>query len=230
MPEVAVALDVQSADAALALVDRLPPDADFFKVGLELFSRAGPAVVRELRRRELRIFLDLKLHDIPNTVRGAARAAAELEAEFLTVHASGGPRMIEAARTAVEGSGTRIAAVTLLTSLARSDLHRMWGQAAPGHSTGAARLASVAMESGAHGVVAAAREARMLRARLPGGAFIVTPAIRLSGSSHDDQAAVATPAAAARAGADLLVVGRTVTGASDPRAAFRRVRAELAGR
>ena len=230
MPEVAVALDVPSADAALALVDRLPPDAGFFKVGLELFSRAGPAVVRDLRRRELRVFLDLKLHDIPNTVHRAARAVAELEAEVLTVHASGGPRMIEAARTAVEGSDTRIAAVTLLTSLARSDLGRMWGPGAPGRSRGAARLASVAMESGAHGVVAAASEARMLRARLPGGAFIVTPGIRLAGGPHDDHAAVATPAAAARAGADLLVVGRSVTGASDPRAAFGRVRAELAAR
>ena len=186
--------------------------------------------MREIRRRGLRVFLDLKLHDIPNTVHCAARAAAELEAEVLTVHASGGPRMIEAAGTAVEGSEPRIAAVTLLTLLACSDLGRMWGPAAPGHSTGAGRLASVAMESGAHGVVAAARETRMLRARLPVGAFIVTPGIRLSGGPHDDHAAVATPAGAARVGADPLVVGRCVAGASDPRAAYGQVRAEVAGR
>ena len=230
MADVAIALDVPVAEAALALVDRLPPEADFLKVGLELFTRAGPGVVRELKGRERRIFLDLKLHDVPNTVLGAARAAAELEVEVLTVHAFGGPRMIEAARRAVEGSGTKIVGVTLLTSLGEEDLGRVCGPPASGRADGVARLARLATESGAHGVVASPLEARMLRAHLPEGTIIVTPGIRLPGTTDDDHVAVSTPLEAARAGADLLVIGRSVTRARDPRGAFARVLKELARR
>ena len=227
MAEVVIALDVPSRAAASSLVDRLPPEANFFKVGLELFVRAGPTVVTELRSQSRRVFLDLKLHDIPNTVAAAARAAAELEADLLTIHALGGPRMIEAAREAVEGSGTKLIAVTVLTSLSESDLAVTWGTSRPDRGEEVARLASLAIASGAHGVVASPMQARQLRERLAPDSLIVTPGIRLPGDESDDHAGVATPREAARAGADVLVVGRSVTGARDPREAFVRIHAEL---
>ncbi len=233
MAEVVIALDVSSREAAWQLIDRLPPRARFFKVGLELFVRAGPSIVSELHSRGRRVFLDLKLHDIPNTVAAATRAASQLNAELLTVHAQGGPRMIEAARAAVEGWPTRVIAVTLLTSLVGTE-----GGTEPGAQRGEAevdrdeqvvRLARLAIESGAHGVVASAMEAGLLRQALPREALIVTPGIRMPEDTPDDHVGVATPAEAARAGADVLVVGRSVTRAVDPGAAFERVTAELAG-
>ncbi len=227
MAEVAIALDVPSRAAASDLVDRLQPQANFFKVGLELFVRAGPSVVLELRSRGRRVFLDLKLHDIPNTVAAAARAAADLEAELLTVHALGGRRMIEAARAAVEGSSTRLIAVTALTSLSGGDLAATRGTSGADRGEEVARLATLAMESGVHGVVASPMEVPILRDRLSPGSVIVTPGIRLSGDGPDDHTGVATPAEAARAGADILVIGRSVTRAADPREALARVQAEL---
>ncbi len=227
MAEVVIALDVPSHAAALDLVDRLPPEANFFKVGLELFITAGPPVVTELRSQSRRVFLDLKLHDIPNTVEAAARAAAELEADLITIHALGGPRMIEAARRAVEGSGTKLIAVTVLTSLSESDLAVTWGTSRPDRGEEVARIASLAIASGAHGVVTSAQEARQLRERLGPDLLIVTPGIRLYDDEHDDHAGVVTPRQAVRAGADVLVVGRSVTRAPDPREAFVRIHAEL---
>ena len=227
MAEVVIAVHVTSHAAALDLVDRLPPEANFFKVGLELFTGAGPPVVTELRSQSRRVFLDLKLHDIPNTVEAAARAAAELEVDLITIHALGGPRMIEAARGAVEGSGTKLIAVTVLTSLSESDLAVTWGTSRPDRGEEVARIASLAIASGAHGVVTSALEARQLRERLGPDSLIVTPGIRLHDDERDDHAGVVTPREAARAGADVLVVGRSVTRAPDPREAFVRIHAEL---
>lgn len=225
--EVIVALDVPGRAPALELVRRLPPKASFFKVGLELFAHSGPSMVSELRAQGRRVFLDLKLHDIPNTVGAAAAAAAELDVDLLTVHASGGSSMIAAARAAVAGSGTRVLAVTVLTSLKGDDLDQVWGRKASVPSEEVARLADLAMESGAHGVVCSVHEASCLRRRFGPDALIATPGIRLAGDGADDQARVATPREARDAGADFLVVGRSVTRAADPAAAFDRVLEEL---
>lgn len=227
MAEIIVALDVVDRDAALELIGRLPPSATFFKVGLELFVGSGPRVVRELRAIDRRVFLDLKLHDIPNTVRAAAAAAADLDVELLTLHASGGARMIADARAAVEGSRTRILAVTVLTSLTGGDLDEIWGKEGSTPPGEVARLAELAMANGAHGVVCSAREAACLRGRLGPDALIATPGIRLLGDGADDQARVATPREARDAGADFLVLGRSVTRASDPGAAYARATREL---
>jgi orotidine-5'-phosphate decarboxylase len=227
LADIAIALDVLSREAAFALIDRLPSAADFFKVGLELFVREGPSFVRELRLSERRVFLDLKLHDIPNTVSAASRASAELEVDLLTVHASGGPRMIEAARAAVEGSRTSVVAVTVLTSLSSNEVSECWGRAGTDRKMEAVRLAHLAVESGAHGVVASPNDVPAIRRALPVGSVIVTPGIRFLGDSPDDHAGVSTPREAVRAGSDVLVIGRSVTRAGDPGDAFRRIRSEI---
>ncbi len=227
MAEVVIALDVASRAAARNLVDLLPSEANFLKVGLELFVRGGPDVVTELGARGRRVFLDLKLHDIPNTVEAAAKAAAELEVDLLTVHAQGGSRMIEAARRAVDGSGTRLIAVTLLTSLSGPKGIGAAGASGVDRSSEVLRLARQAVDAGAHGVVSSAGEARVLREALPRDSIIVTPGIRLRGDARDDHVSVATPGEALRAGADILVIGRSVTRAASPADAFATVQAEL---
>jgi orotidine-5'-phosphate decarboxylase len=229
MTRIIVALDVASAAEAHALVRRCGPELDFVKVGLELFTREGPAVVRSLRDAGLRVFLDLKLHDIPNTVAGAVRAAAALDVELLTVHASGGPRMLAAAAEAAAPSGLRLLAVTALTSLDARELASSWGRAPADVDPGAevARLAGLAAEAGVNGVVCSPHEAAALRALLGPDAALVTPGIRLAGGDAHDQSRVATPGAAVRAGASHLVVGRAVTAAPDPNEALARVREEV---
>jgi orotidine-5'-phosphate decarboxylase len=224
--EVIVALDVPGRSAAEDLVHRLDR-ARFFKVGLELFVREGPAIVRDLQASDRSVFLDLKLHDIPNTVAAAAGAAAELGVEFLTLHAAGGSRMIAAARRAVEGTGTRLLAVTALTSMTAADLEEVWGSSGRSMELEVRRLADLALGSGAHGVVCSPHEAAFLRAQLGPKGLIVTPGIRLEGDSSDDQARPATPVAAKRAGADYLVVGRSITRAPEPRAALAAVLHQL---
>ena len=227
-----VALDVGRADEALALVERLGDAADFVKVGLQLFTAAGPQVVHELRARGCRIFLDLKLHDIPNTVARAVESAAELGVDLLTLHASGGAEMMSAARAAagvVGGTGPALFAVTVLTSLDAAGLARAWGRAELQLSAEVERLAELAADAGMDGVVASVHEIAPLRARLADRLAILTPGIRFAGSGRDDQTRVATPAQAAALGADYLVIGRAVTAAPDPRAAFARVLDELAG-
>jgi orotidine-5'-phosphate decarboxylase len=227
MAELIVALDCPTPDSALALVEALGESQSFYKVGLELYTRVGPEVVRELHGMGSRVFLDLKLHDIPNTVRGAASAAAALGVELLTIHASGGRRMIAAARAGVEGSGTRLLGVTVLTSLSREELAEGWGRGDILPEAEVSRLAVLALESGAHGVVAAPPEAGRLRTLLGADALIATPGIRSVGDSAGDQRRIATPADAVRGGADYLVVGRPVNAAADPRAALSRLRAEM---
>ena len=226
MPDVIVALDFASAGEALRLVERLGDGADFYKVGLELYTRAGPALVRDLTGRRKRVFLDLKLHDIPNTVTGAVRAATDLGVELLTVHTTGGRRMMETAAAAA-GEHVRLLGVTLLTSLSPSDVEGTWGRSIGSLREEVVRLATLARDSGLKGIVASAQEAQAVRRRLGKEMFIVTPGIRLPGSDAHDQARVATPAQAARAGADYLVIGRAVTGAPDPAAALDKVRRSL---
>jgi len=226
MAEVIVALDVPGRSAALDLVRRLDR-ARFFKVGLELFVREGPAIVREIRTSGRSVFLDLKLHDIPSTVAAAAGIAAELGVELLTLHASGGGRMIAAARRAIEGTGTRLLAVTALTSMTAADLEEAFGGAGLTVEREVGRLADLAMGSGAHGVVCSPHEAAFLRARIGPEALIVTPGIRLEGDPADDQARSATPASARKAGVDYMVVGRSITRAPEPAAALAAVLDQL---
>lgn len=221
-----VALDTPSLDEAMRLVDRLGDAAGFYKVGLELFTSVGPAAVRALVEREKRIFLDLKMHDIPNTVGRAAKAACELGVDLLTIHAAGGAAMIRAAKEAV-GDRTSLLGVTVLTSIAEDDLTSLWGRGVDSVSEEVLRLAELAREAGADGVVSAAAEAASVRARVGEGFLIVVPGIRLEGSDRQDQKRVATPGYAVRAGADYLVIGRAVTGASDPAAALQAVIAEV---
>jgi len=227
MAEVIVALDFPDRIGALGLVERLGEGADFYKVGLELFTSEGPEFVRLLRGMGKRVFLDLKLHDIPNTVASSVTAAAKMEVDLLTLHASGGPRMIAAAREAAEGSRTSLLAVTVLTSLSGEELGLTWGRPTVDPAAEVLRLASLAVGSGAHGVVSSAQEARGLRVALGADPLLVTPGIRLPGAAGDDQVRVATPGEAVAGGANFLVVGRPIARSSDPAGALELVRAAM---
>jgi orotidine-5'-phosphate decarboxylase len=223
-----VALDVPDRPRALALVDRLGESCAFYKVGSELFTATGPAVVEELRTRGKRVFLDLKFHDIPNTVRAAARSAAAAGASLVTVHGVGGRAMIEAA---VEGAGGAcgILAVTVLTSLDEPSLSDAMGKAISTISDEVSRVATMAKAAGAHGVVCSGQEASRVARENGKDLRILVPGIRQAGDSAHDQSRIVTPAEAVRAGASYLVLGRTVTAAADPSVAMRRVLAEIAG-
>lgn len=226
-PRIVVALDFAEADSALGLADRLDPARCALKVGKELFTRAGPSMVRELVSRAYPVFLDLKFHDIPNTVAGACRAAADLGVWMLNVHASGGRRMLEAARTAVDeqGDGPLLVAVTVLTSLAEADLQELGVSGTPEQAV--LRLASLAHECGLDGVVCSPREVASLRAHLPQRFKLVTPGIRPADAGLGDQRRTLTPAEAVRLGADYLVIGRPITQAPEPLEALERIEAEI---
>jgi orotidine-5'-phosphate decarboxylase len=224
---IVVALDVPEGAAALALAARLDPALCRVKVGKELFVSAGPAVVESLQRAGFEVFLDLKFHDIPNTVAAACRAAAKLGVWMVNVHASGGAAMMQAARDAVSSSpgAPLLIGVTVLTSLKDSEL------AAIGWTGSAAdnvlRLARLAHANGLDGVVCSAHEAAVLREKI-GPAFVsVTPGIRLAGGDAGDQARVVTPEDAVRAGAHYLVIGRPVTQAADPAATLGAIAASI---
>ena len=229
------ALDVSDAEAAAALAQALRGAVSHLKIGLELFTAEGPKVVQEIRDMGYQVFLDLKLHDIPNTVRGAARSAGRIGVRLLTVHASGGEEMIRAAvEGAIEGareSGLeppRVLVVTVLTSLGTGDLKAI-GWDGPVEQV-ALRLAALGRAAGAAGVVCSPHEARAMREALGPHAWIVTPGVRPRGAASDDQARVATPEEALTWGADQLVVGRPIRQAPDPAAAARMlVRACQAG-
>jgi orotidine-5'-phosphate decarboxylase len=227
MAKLILALDTASAADAMGLVERLGDGADFYKVGLELYTRAGPAIVSELHARGKRVFLDLKLHDIPNTIAGAVSAASDLGVEFLTVHAAGGRAMLEAAHRARSGR-LRLLGVTVLTSLAADELGAVWGRPVDAVSAEVIRLADLVRSSGLDGTVSSTAEVASLRARFGVDFLLVAPGIRLAGTDRGDQKRVATPADAVRAGADYLVVGRAVTGAPDPRRTLEAVMAEVA--
>jgi len=220
-----VALDVPDAAAARAIARRLAGEVGMFKVGSQLFTAGGPAVVRELVTEGQRVFLDLKFHDIPNTVAGAVAAAAELGVSLVTIHAAGGPAMIEAAAEAARGTSTRVLAITVLTSLESAALDAV-GMAGGVEAT-VTRLARLAADAGAHGVVASPHEARALRAARGAGFLVVTPGIRPAGAALGDQARAATPGSALSAGADYLVVGRPILAAPDPVAAARAIVLEM---
>ena len=229
MTEVIVALDRSSGREALELVRALGEDVDFYKVGFELFTRAGPDVVSELRSLGKRVFLDLKLHDIPHTVARAVQAAADLEVELLTVHVAGGPEMMKAAQAAA-GEELSLVGVTLLTSLSPNDVESAWGFSIDSIRKEVVRLATLARDSGLAGVVTSPHEASAVRRRLGQGPLIVTPGIRLPRGKAHDQARTATPHAAVRAGATHLVVGRAVTAATDPGEAMAALRRNLEGK
>ena len=221
-----VALDVPDSARALALVDLLGDQCRFYKIGSELFAAEGPAVVRAVQERGADIFLDLKFHDIPNTVRGAVASAASLGVRLLTVHASGGPAMLEAA---VEAAGPEcgILAVTVLTSLDAAALERSWGKPVPDLRAEVLRLAGLASDAGAHGVVCSGLEAASIRERFGNRLATLVPGVRLAGGASQDQARVVTPRQAADAGARYVVLGRAVTGAKSPRDAMSDVLTDL---
>lgn len=225
------ALDFPGADSALAMADRLAGEVGLFKIGLELFTAEGPAFVRALAQRAP-VFLDLKLHDIPNTVGRTAAVLARLGVAMINVHAAGGAAMIRAARDAidatvpVDGERPLLLAVTVLTSLDEEDLHAAGVNRPPAEQ--AVALAKLAKENGCDGVVASAREARAVKDACGADFVTVTPGIRPQGDAASDQKRVVTPADAIAGGADYLVVGRSITGADDPAAAARAIVDEIA--
>ena len=227
-PELIVALDVGDLASASALVEQLYPTVTLFKVGLQLFTAEGPLAVEVVRQRGGAVFLDLKLHDIPNTVAGAVREAAKLGATMCTLHASGGRSMLQAATAAVAASGSpmRLLAVTVLTSLDSRGLEEVVGSKLD-LTAQVVRLASLAQEAGLDGVVASPHEIGLLRATLGPSMRLVIPGIRPAWAAADDQRRVMTPHDAAVAGADYLVIGRPITAATDPAKATRRILDEL---
>jgi orotidine-5'-phosphate decarboxylase len=222
----AVALDVSDGRSALNLADQLGDTVRWLKVGMELYYAAGNSLVAELRRRGYKIFLDLKLHDIPNTVAGGVRSATSAGAELLTVHAGGGGSMLRAAAGAAPGKeAPRLLAVTVLTSMDSAELHAVGVSGSPADQV--LRLARLAWDSGIQGMVCSAEEVAALRKELGPEAFLVIPGIRPSGTAIDDQRRIATPQDAIAAGASMLVVGRPITKAADPAAAAREILAEI---
>jgi orotidine-5'-phosphate decarboxylase len=227
-PRIIVALDFPDAAQALALVERLDPGQCKLKVGKELFVRTGPALVERLAGLGFKVFLDLKFHDIPNTVAQACRAAADLGVWMVNVHASGGLKMMRAAREAVDqvANPPKLIAVTVLTSMGGEDLRQIGLDIEPAEQV--VRLAGLAHAAGMDGVVCSAREAPLLRQSIGAGFLLVTPGIRPAGSAVGDQNRILTPARAIEAGADYLVVGRPITQADDPVAALQDINAEIA--
>ncbi len=222
-----VALDFDNAAAALALSDDLDPSMCQVKVGKELFTRAGPALVEQLQERGFEVFLDLKFHDIPNTVAAAVRAAADLGVWMVNIHASGGSRMMAAAGQALEQADHRplLIGVTVLTSMSEQDLRELGHEETPQQRV--ARLAQLAFDSGLDGVVCSAQETAMLREQCGPEFTLVTPGIRLAGDDAGDQRRVVTPLDALANGSDYLVIGRSVTGAEDPVATLVKIHADL---
>jgi orotidine-5'-phosphate decarboxylase len=223
-----VALDVSTAVAARQIIAAVGDSALTYKVGMQLYTAEGPQVVRDLVASGRKVFLDLKYHDIPNTVGAAVREAAQLGVSMLTVHAAGGSRML---RAAVEAAGSRaglmVLAVTVLTSMDEADLEPT---GVPGQvKAQVLRLATLALAEGCQGVVTSAREAPALRSKLGNNFAIVTPGVRLPGSGHADQRRVVTPAEAIAAGASHIVVGRPITEAANPAAEARVILAQIGG-
>ena len=222
----AVALDFPSAREALGLVDRLEQTCRWFKVGMELYYAAGNPLVHQLRDRGFNVFLDLKLHDIPNTVAGAVRSATHAGASLLTVHAGGGPAMLSAASAVAQAPGSpRLLAVTVLTSMDSAQLQAVGIDASPADQV--LRLAKLARASGIDGMVCSAEEVSLLRAELGPDVLLVTPGIRSAGAATGDQKRISTPALAVSRGASMLVVGRPITQSPDPAAAAQSILEEI---
>ena len=230
MAELIVALDVSSAADVERTVDRLGDAVTFYKIGLELFSAEGPEVVRIVKGRGKKVFLDLKLHDIPRTVERAVKSGAALGVDLMTIHASGGRAMIRAAKDAALSCGTRapkILAVTVLTSLDQPDLEDLG--VGRGMRAQVEALGLLACVNGADGIVCSPQEVAAMRAVLGPDALLVTPGVRPAGAALGDQKRVATPGQAVRDGSTHLVVGRPILEAEDPCAAARMIAAEMAG-
>ncbi|PVV05880.1 MAG: orotidine 5'-phosphate decarboxylase [gamma proteobacterium symbiont of Ctena orbiculata] len=225
---VIVALDYPDQDRALALVDRLDPSLCRLKVGKEMFTRLGPTFVEVLRGRGYDVFLDLKFHDIPNTVAAACDAAADLGVWMMNLHASGGRRMMETARERLEARNTRplLVAVTILTSLTGEEIQDIGFSGDPAQNV--SRLAKLTQQAGLDGVVCSPREAEMLRSELGDAFLLVTPGVRPKQAVQDDQRRVMTPADAIHAGSSYLVVGRPITAAADPIVALQSINQEIA--
>jgi orotidine-5'-phosphate decarboxylase len=222
-----VALDVSTAAAAQKIVAAVGDSARYYKVGLQLYTAEGPQVVRDLVGSGRQVFLDLKLHDIPNTVGAAVKEAARLGVSMLTVHAAGGGKMLHAAVDAARNTNAcpMILAVTVLTSLDSRDLEHAGVRGSVVDQV--SRLAALAISSGCHGVVASAQEAGTLRSEFGDDFLIVTPGVRPAGRGHGDQARVVTPAEAIASGASFIVVGRPITEALDPAAEAREILAQI---
>jgi len=223
-----VALDVSSAAAARKIVAAVGDSASAYKVGMQLYTAEGPGIVRELVASGRRVFLDLKFHDIPNTVGAAVHEAAQLGVSMVSVHASGGGKMLRAAAESAQttSSDLLVLAVTVLTSLDESDLGMLGLRG--GVNEQVLRLAALALANGCRGIVASAQECAALREEFGHDFAIVTPGVRPAGSGHDDQARVVTPAEAIAAGATYIVVGRPITQARDPGAEARAILGQLA--
>lgn len=226
-PRIVVALDYADAASALTLARQLDPKACRVKVGKELFTRAGPAVVEQLQALGFNVFLDLKFHDIPNTVAQAVRAAAELGVWMVNVHASGGRHMMEATRERVEGLSHRplLIAVTVLTSMQQEALAELGVSGTLEQHV--LRLAALTRDSGFDGVVSSAQEVKPIKQACGTGFLTVTPGIRPASAAADDQARILTPAEAVAIGSDYLVVGRPITRSPDPLAALHAIRQEI---
>ena len=224
-----VALDFPTEERAMQLVDQLGDACSFYKVGSELFTVVGPRMVTILRERGCEVFVDLKLHDIPNTVASAIRVLAGLDVRITTVHAAGGRAMLEAAVKAA-GRKCGVFAVTVLTSLDATAIAEITGSKQTTPADTVMRLAALASSCGTRGVVCSGEEASMIRARFGSTFEMIVPGIRLRGDDAGDQSRVVTPEAAAATGADYIVIGRSVTAAADPVAAMQAVREGLTAR
>lgn len=224
--ELITVLDVDLREQALHIINECA-ECGWFKIGSQLFTRCGPEIVRDVQDLHKDVMLDLKLHDIPNTVNRAGRAAADMGVSMFTIHALGGKRMIAAAREAVEDSATRILAVTVLTSHTESILREELG-IAESPEEAVRRLAAMAVEAGAHGIVCSPREISLVRDTVGGEPTIVTPGVRPSWAGADDQERITTPREAARAGANYIVVGRPILNHEDPAKAVQLIQKELA--
>lgn len=224
-----VALDFEREADAISLIERLDPSRCRLKVGKEMFTRSGPQLVEKLVAKGYDVFLDLKFHDIPNTVAGACRSAADLGVWMINVHSLGGMRMMVAAREALEKASNRpqLIAVTILTSMGDEDIAQIGLSGTPADNVN--RLALLAQEAGLDGVVCSPREVAMLREIIKADFKLVTPGIRPAWSEKGDQTRITTPADAIRLGSDFLVIGRPITGAEDPLQALAKIEEELLG-
>jgi orotidine-5'-phosphate decarboxylase len=221
-----VALDFPDAERAMTLVQQLDEKCRFYKVGSELFTASGADIIQWLRDTGCDVFLDLKFHDIPNTVAGAMRNVAQMGVRLATVHASGGSKMMDAAVEAA-GDTCGVLAVTVLTSLDDAQLGEAWGRERVDVEHEVLRLAELARSSGVHGIVCSGQEAQAVHSRHGSALKLLIPGIRLPGDPAGDQSRIVTPREAASAGATYLVLGRAVTAAKDPRAAMAAVTASL---
>lgn len=228
-PRVIVALDFPAAEPALDLVRSLDPKLCRLKIGKEMFTRLGPPFVGKLVAEGFDVFLDLKFHDIPNTVAAACAAAADMGVWMTNLHASGGRKMMETARERLEGMSHRplLIAVTILTSLGEKDINEVGYLGAPADNV--VRLARLADSSGLDGIVCSPLEALEVRSLVRDDFLLVTPGVRPASSSKDDQKRVMTPVDALNNGADLLVIGRPITAAGDPMASLNAIQQEIAG-